>query len=476
MRQLLILLIIGTVTQTASGTPDSYRVKVDPALQTLDIQACFGKRLPDRLIGAERYGARYLQRISATIDQTHHTLRAHGNTIPLSAFKSAPGCVEYRVELKPDQSLSGRARIHRLDHAMLLPARLWFWHPQPRHSTDLHIQFNHPAGMQISTPWIRLAQSKTQTTFRVGHRPLDWSAKIVLGRFQQSQFTLGKTRFNIAVLPGQPQTNVAELEHWIQQNAKAIASIHGSIPITQLQVLVHPVARGEEPVPWAQVLRGGGDAIYLVINQHYSRNDFLDDWTLSHELSHLLHPRLQGEWTWLYEGLASYYQNVSRARTGMHSSKDAWEKLHAGFQRGLKQSPMNQSLAQVSENMGSNRLYMRVYWSGAAIALMADVKLRSLSHNQQSLDTVLAAFGECCLPSERFWNGREFMQNLDQISNTTVFTDLHDRHINDTGFPDLEPVYQALGISIGDQHLHFNDHARYATIRKAIMSPVATRP
>lgn len=40
------------------------------------------------------------------------------------------------------------------------------------------------------------------------------------------------------------------------------------------------------------------------------------DWTATHELSHMLLPYVASRDRWLSESLASYYQNVLRARDG----------------------------------------------------------------------------------------------------------------------------------------------------------------
>jgi len=38
---------------------------------------------------------------------------------------------------------------------------------------------------------------------------------------------------------------------------------------------------------------------------------------------------------------------------------------------------------------------MKVYWSGAALALLADVELRRRSDGEQTLDDILGEFQQC---------------------------------------------------------------------------------
>src|SRR5207244_449476 len=99
---------------------------------------------------------------------------------------------------------------------------------------------------------------------------------------------------------------------------------------------------------------------------------------------------------WLSEGFATYYQAVLRARAGFFSARYAWQKMHEGFERGRRQTS-SRSLAETSARMGREYQYMRVYWSGAAIALLADVALRKSSGGKKALDDALRALRTCCL-------------------------------------------------------------------------------
>ena len=129
-----------------------------------------------------------------------------------------------------------------------------------------------------------------------------------------------------------------------------------------------PCRPQREPVPWAHVLRGGGVAAEFYVDRTRSLDELRRDWTATHELSHMLLPYINRGDAWLSEGFASYYQNVLRARAGMLAPEQAWNKLYRGFQRG-RDGTRGRTLAEASRSMGRDRAFMRVYWSGAAIAL-----------------------------------------------------------------------------------------------------------
>jgi hypothetical protein len=302
------------------------------------------------------------------------------------------------------------------------------------------------------------------------HMP-GWEARMAIGRFSVETIELPGGRVRYALLPGEPAADAAAMRRWVTSGARALVSAYGRLPVPDVQLLVVPIGRGREPVPWGEVQRGGGNAVHLYIDLQRPAGEFMADWVLVHELSHLLHPVIDASDRWLSEGIASYYQNVLRARAGLRSPQWAWNALHAGFERGIRGTPRGRSLAEVSENMMRDRSFMRVYWSGAAIALLADVELRRRSGGAQSLDTALAAFADCCLPAEHSWSGRELLQQLDRLTDTTVFMELYRKHVDSDDFPDLVALYGELGLqSMSATRLRLDATAPEAAICEAIMT------
>jgi predicted metalloprotease with PDZ domain len=142
--------------------------------------------------------------------------------------------------------------------------------------------------------------------------------------------------------------------------------------------------------------------------------------------------------------------------------------MHAGFLRG-RDDATGMTLAQATENMYRSGAYMRVYWEGTAIMLMADVRLRQMTAGKQSLDTALAALNECCSSPDRSWSAGDLMGKLDEITGTGVFRELYDIHIAAVDFPELAATYRALGIVPHLAGIEFSADARERGLREAIM-------
>jgi hypothetical protein len=261
-----------------------------------------------------------------------------------------------------------------------------------------------------------------------------------------------------------------EIVEWLRSASSNVSLAYGRFPNPSPRVVVIPTTGrawgGDSPVPFGRVTRNGEETIELFINADRPIEEFYGDWTATHEFSHLMLPLVRGRHKWISEGFASYYQNVLMSRAGRYTPQQAWEKLHAGFERGRASRPeLSPNDAAAS---GVRKARMKIYWSGAAIALLADIELRERSGGRESLDVVLGRLQQCCLPSDRRWSGPELFSKLDSLLDDDIFMPLYGRHANTTGFPDVQPVLQRLGINIENNLVHIHGDAELAHIRDAI--------
>jgi hypothetical protein len=234
----------------------------------------------------------------------------------------------------------------------------------------------------------------------------------------------------------------AALTAWLHSVAASVEKIYGRFPLAQVRIRVVSdrigFSGGDSPVPFGRVTRNGGEMIELFVNLDRPIEDFYADWTATHEFSHLLLPRISYKQRWISEGFASYYQNVLMARSGHYTTEQALRKLSEGFARGRASRPELSPNEAAQEGVSKARY--KIYWSGAAIALLADVELRQQSGGKESLDVVLGRFQECCLPSRRRWSGTELFTKFDSLIDEAVFMPLYRRHADTKGFPETEQI------------------------------------
>lgn len=262
---------------------------------------------------------------------------------------------------------------------------------------------------------------------------------------------------------------------WLQRVADALLTVYGKWPKDRFNIAVKTSTNNSSPVPWGQVTRGTPDEVLLVINPDAGFKQITSDWTAFHELSHLLIPYQGYGDLWFSEGLATYYQNIIQARAGLLSELELWNKLASGFERGRKQNKLSHlDLEEISDNMRKYRNFMRVHWSGVHYWLSADIKLRQLSQNKMSLDSVLKQLKDCCY--NKSMSAVEIAKKLDQLvainqleldqselnqpelnkksinqSSLKIFTPAFDKYKASHVMPDYDPVLSSLGVQFNQQ-------------------------
>jgi len=259
----------------------------------------------------------------------------------------------------------------------------------------------------------------------------------------------------------------AEIVEWLRSASSNVSLAYGRFPNPSPRVVVIPTRGrswgGDSPVPFGRVTRDGEEKIEFFVDPDRPIEEYYADWTATHEFSHLMLPYVRSRHKWISEGFASYYQNILMARAGHYTESEAWQKLYAGFERGRLSRP------ELSPNeaaaAGIRKARMKIYWSGAAIALLADIELRERSGGQESLDVALDRLQRCCLPSNRSWSGPTLFAKLDSLVAEPVFMPLYRKHADAAGFPDMRSALRRLGVDIESNNVSVRQHAELADLR-----------
>ncbi|HNP63124.1 MAG TPA: hypothetical protein PKH39_04265 [Woeseiaceae bacterium] len=261
-----------------------------------------------------------------------------------------------------------------------------------------------------------------------------------------------------------------KLIEWLCDTARLVNQAYGRFPNPAPRIVVIPSARnsrdGDKAVIFGRVTRRGQETVELFINADRPIDEFYSDWTATHEFSHLMLPLLSQRYRWISEGFASYYQNILMSRSGRYTPELAWQHIGDGFGRGEASRP--ELTLNEAATSGIRDARMKIYWSGAAIALLADIQLRQRSEGRQSLDSVLGQLQQCCLPSSRRWSGVRLFEKLDSFLDEPVFMPLYRQFADTRGFPDMQPVLQSLGIRLGSIEAALDNQQPLSSIRRAI--------
>jgi hypothetical protein len=451
-------------TAAADTVTHYYTITVDYTLSRLSVEARFSH--PIKSIAARaRNAGRYLLDVRECGDDTNIRMRNRRMMIPDSGIQ----CLNYTVDL--ERAAREYRYAKNLDHQnIVVSPSLWLWRPELYSATDIEATFRLPADVRVSVPWRQLDDSGTR--FRLEKSPENASAPAVFGRFDYREIEVPGATLRLSMVAGTSTMNNDAIADWVRATATDVSLAYGRFPSPSPQIVVVPVPGSRSAVPYGQVIRDGGVTVELTVDPAEPLEEFLADWKATHEFSHLMLPYITRDHRWISEGFAQYYQNVLLTRSGAYDATYAWQKIHDGLERGRLSRP------ELSPNGaatgGSRSGGMKVYWAGAAIALMADVELRERSGGQEGLNDVLGRFQHCCLPAREVWSGPEFFAKLDTLISKPLFTPLYKRYANTAGFPDTSVLQARLGVSISAGVVSLKRHAELATIRDSITETDST--
>jgi len=443
------------------ATVHNYVIRVDAGLGTMHVEANFARAVAS--ITARSHDAgRYLTDFRNCDPTPQIRMRNQRMILPVDGIR----CMSYTVDLRAAAAGERDNRALAGDNAIVSPS-LWLWRPAIDDDTELRVRFDLPPGIAVAVPWQRAGDEPD--TYRITRSPESASAPAAFGRFDYREIRVPGAILRVSLMQPVTPMNDEAILNWVQAAATDVSLAYGRFPNPSPQVVVIPVGdsgRGSGAVPFGRVVRDGGETVELFVNQQQPLEAFLDDWTATHEFSHLMLPYLDRQHRWISEGFAQYYQNVLLARSGAYDPQRTWQKLYEGFERGRRSRPeLSPNDAAARRGRGTT---MKVYWSGAALALMADVELRRQSGGRETLDQVLMRLQSCCLPSARTWTGPELFTTLDSLAGKPVFMPLYRRYADTSGFPDTAPLLAELGLQIEDGRVELRRNGRLGNIRGAI--------
>lgn len=468
VRRTSLVLVGGACLFAAASANASieYRVSIDKSAGELRVAACADRDYARLELRAQDGANGYLLGFS----------RSDGGAVARSGdrllARAVPdgACVNYRIAAARATRSNGRDEgMQTADGSWIVSPGVWLWRADEAGVLRLDL----PAGMRASLPWRPRDASRTTYVLEAGGG--DWPAWTAFGNVDERIVAGGDgTELRIAVVDAPSRQRADDLHGWLREVANATLTAYRRFPVRSAQVLVIEIgSNSSSPVPWGQTTRGAGVAVELFVRRDASLKELRADWTAIHEFSHFFHPYLGNSGRWLSEGLASYYQNVLRARAGIVSEAYAWERLDAGFGRG-RNSATGVSLADISRaprqrhsRQSGGWPVMRIYWGGAAFWLEADIAL----HRERGigLEHVLAGYSQCCLPEAGRVDPDAFIARLDALSQSTVFSRLARQHSTAAHFPSLQSSYATLGLRVESDRAVLSSDADAVALRNKIM-------
>jgi hypothetical protein len=275
---------------------------------------------------------------------------------------------------------------------------------------------------------------------------------------------LGGGSIQVDFGPGDLDLQHDEVLRWIGTAGKAIAKYYGDFPVTRARILVVPIAaeRGVlTGTTWGDV--GGFQAFTRMrLGQHTTSEDLLNDWTMTHELTHMAFPSLSDEHHWLEEGIATYVEPIARVQIGTLTPAQIWKDMYRDMRKG-EPGPSDAGLDRT-------HTWASTYWGGALFCLMADVNIRKETGNRKGLQDALRGIVAAGGTINQDWPITKALAVGDHATGTSVLTTLYKNMGENSKFVDLDDLWKQLGVRVENGNLVLDSAAPLARIREQITS------
>ena len=248
------------------------------------------------------------------------------------------------------------------------------------------------------------------------------------------------------------------LRDWIERSARIVADYYARFPAPL--VVLHIRDAPGSGVSGGRTTNESGLVIQVSVGRDATSSELAADWVLVHEMVHLALPEVGRRHNWLAEGLATYVEGIARAQFGNRAVSDVWAEYRHSMPLGLPRAGEG--------GMDQTPTWARTYWGGALYCLQADVRLREHTGNRAGLQTALRAI-------LRETGGYRAERDIDEVlrigdaaTGTRVLQDLYGETKATAVAPDLELLWNRLGVPDDPKSQPFDDHAPLAAIRLAI--------
>jgi hypothetical protein len=301
--------------------------------------------------------------------------------------------------------------------------------------------------------------SPTEAARRGSTWPLTLSAP---SGHNQYKLQFGDTRLLLAYPPDEfEQLSHEEIVEWVLRSARAAATFFGRFPVGEVRIALEP-ARGEgvaEGMAWTTPAA----KIRVVLGRATSAPTLKRDTTLVHEMTHLGFPDLDETHLWLHEGIATYVEAIASAQAREMTDAQLWAHFREEMPQGLPERD--------DGGLDDTPSYDRRYWGGAMFCLVADVEIRRRTANRFGLRDALRAILDAGGTLANTWEVERALAVGDAAVGGDVLQELFARWKDRSVVPDLEALWDQLGVHKAGEAVKLADTAPLAAIRQAITAP-----
>jgi hypothetical protein len=442
-----------------------YEAGLDADSGLLDVVAHIPEGCSDE-VSLDREVAGYVARPERLLAGVWTPAARKGNHVLLPGCEEEGCTLRYRFELRrAAQSLSDFESITAHEGNLLGSPSNWLLTPTEwPHSMRYRLQVHAPAGWTFVSG-VQAAADRTPDVYEGEVGSLTEGPFSGFGRFDREHLHIGGSDIDVA-LSGKPADRAAVIR-WVRRAAEAVSGYYGTFPVARVAILV--LTEGGRGVSFGAAMGNGGASVIIWVGRDSTAADLDDDWTLTHEMTHLALPRIgRSRHAWLVEGLATYIEPMARARAAQEPEVDVWDSLVENLPKG-EPGLFDRGL-DVTHSWG------RTYWGGALFCFVADLRIREQTHNAKGLRDAMRGVVTAGGTIADDWSIDRVFETADRATGTRVLEDLYAENAEHAVDIELAPLFAKLGVTRSGSHTEISEGAPEAPIRRAMTGAGAPAP
>jgi hypothetical protein len=252
------------------------------------------------------------------------------------------------------------------------------------------------------------------------------------------------------------------LMKWISDAAQAVTVYYGRFPVPRVSIEVRS-SEDRPGVLGGTTYPGTGEAgprTTMTVGRRTTAVQLADDWTMTHEMTHLGFPNVPRRTHWIEEGLATYVEPVARVQAGALKAERIWADMVRDMPRGVP--------GPGDPGFDHTRSWASTYWGGALFCLVADVRYRERTGNRRGLQDALRGILNAGGNMNVEWTAERAFRTGDEAAGAAVMEELYTQTKDAPMTVDLPGLWNRLGVSSDGRQATFRADAELSAVRAAI--------
>jgi len=274
--------------------------------------------------------------------------------------------------------------------------------------------------------------------------------------------SIGGSSLQVDFAEGHMDLPIEQILPWVRNAAQAVTAYYGKFPVAKARILIIPIADRHgivQGTTWGD-MHGMPGFSRIRLGEHTTVAELSQDWTMTHELTHMAFPSLPEDQHWMEEGLATYVEPIARVQTGELQAKQIWRDMMDGMPKGEPQPG--------DQGMDRTHTWGRTYWGGALFCLVADVEIRKQTKNRKGLQDALRAIAAAGGTIDHDWTLEQALSKGDAAIGTPILVEMYKKWRESPIPVDLPKLWDNLGVHSSPDGLVLDTKSPLASIRESI--------